>query len=133
MACVSQQNACNHAVHITICWCTAGWCWPVVVQHKIFCTAGYKSARVVADSNFGNADKLDYAGGVQTASAPKSGEDKQAARQGPQDQPTPTSFGGTKGDPSPPPSLTANMEAETDKKSETPAVQSLVEGEPNDT
>lgn len=45
---------------------------------------------------------------------------------------TPTALGGTKGDPSPPPSLTANMEAETDKNSETPAVQSLVQGELNE-
>ena len=36
---------------------------------------------------------------------------------------------GAKGEASPPPALTAGIEADTDKKSDTPAVQSLVEGQ----
>lgn len=43
-------------------------------------------------------------------------------------KPVGTALGGAEGNPSPPPSLTANIEAETDKKSETPAVQALIEG-----
>lgn len=45
-------------------------------------------------------------------------------------EPVPTALGGTEGNPSPPPALTANIEAETDKNSETPAVQALIEGKP---
>ena len=36
---------------------------------------------------------------------------------------------GAKGEASPPPALTAGIEADTDKKSDTPAVQSLLEGQ----
>ncbi|KAL3150948.1 hypothetical protein ABBQ32_000694 [Trebouxia sp. C0010 RCD-2024] len=47
-------------------------------------------------------------------------------------EPVPTALGGTEGNPSPPPALTANIEAETDKNSETPAVQALIEGQGTD-
>lgn len=40
----------------------------------------------------------------------------------------PAALGGAGGAPSPPPSLTASMEAETDKNSDKPAVQALADG-----
>ena len=40
----------------------------------------------------------------------------------------PSSTEGAEGKASPPPALTAGIEADTDKKSDTPAVQSLIEG-----
>ena len=82
---------------------------------------GFSSFIEGLKSNFGQPSQSTGDQGGDQASAP--------ALQGGDGAPEPVSTA-LEGNPSPSPSLTASIEAETDKNSEKPAIQALIEGEP---